>query len=66
MMSIRMFDEMIEKNDHFKKALHKYDLDNVRDLGFIRELIAGKIYGHNYVCRPKTKYFLYEVKYFTF
>ena len=67
MMSIRMFDEMVEKNNHFREALQKYDLYNERDLGFIRELIAGKIYGDNYICRPKNKAFLYEVKlYFYF
>ena len=61
-MSIRMFDHMLETETEVREAFNKYDLFNERDLGFIKECIAGKIFGTNdYICRPKSQAFLYEV-----
>ena len=63
-MSLKMFDYIISSEPDVREIFKEFDLFNDKDVGFIKEAIAGPIYNpvtSEYICRGPDQAFLYEV-----
>ena len=57
-----MFEDLLEKSQKVKDAFDHYQLLNERDIGFIKEQIAGPAPSQGYQHRDASSHYLYEVR----